>query len=166
MMIGRRDKKKMMFKTIETKKSYFTMIQMRHSLNMILSEMSGINWKPHIVLGINRGGCVPGIYLSHALEIPHEALDIRLRDHKSKPSLAVLEKAHAFQKRILIIDDINDTGETLNYIKDNFGTPDNLKFASVIHNEPSKFQGLHFKGYTINKEKNPVWIVFPWEEWQ
>ena len=98
MMIGRRDKKKMMFKTIETKKSYFTMIQMRHSLNMILSEMSGINWKPHIVLGINRGGCVPGIYLSHALEIPHEALDIRLRDHKSKPSLAVLEKAHAFKK--------------------------------------------------------------------
>jgi len=94
MMIGRRDKKKMMFKTIETKKSYFTMIQLRHSLNMILSEMSGINWKPNIVLGINRGGCVPGIYLSHALDVPHEALDIRLRDHKSKPSLAVLEKAH------------------------------------------------------------------------
>ena len=156
----------MTFKTTEVKKNYFTMMQVRHSLNMILSEMSGLDWKPHIVLGINRGGCVPGIYLSHALDIPHETLDIRLRDHKSKPSLAVLEKAHAFQKKILIIDDINDTGATLNYIKDNFGAPKNLKFASIIHNEPSKFQGLHFKGYTINKEKDPAWIVFPWEEWQ
>ena len=67
----------MTFKTTEVKKNYFTMMQVRHSLNMILSEMSGLDWKPHIVLGINRGGCVPGIYLSHALDIPHETLDIR-----------------------------------------------------------------------------------------
>ena len=155
----------MTFKTTEVKKNYFTMMQVRHSLNMILSEMSGLDWKPHIVLGINRGGCVPGIYLSHALDIPHETLDIRLRDHKSKPSLAVLEKAHAFQKKILIIDDINDTGDTFNYIVENFGKGDGrIKFAALMHNKPSKAK-VDYQGYEIDKSKDPAWIVFPWEEW-
>ena len=43
----------------------------------------------------------------------------------AKPNLSVLEKAYAFQKKILIIDDINDSGETFNYIVENFGKEKN-----------------------------------------
>ena len=124
----------------DIKKNYFTTGQMRNALLQIEDKMVHSNWMPNIILGINRGGCIPGVYLSHRLKTAHEVLDIRLRDHIAKPNLSVLEKAFAFQKKILIIDDINDSGETFQYILDNFGKHDErIKFAS--------------------------WIVFPWEEW-
>ena len=76
----------------EIKKNYFTTGQMRNALLQIEDQMVHSNWMPNIILGINRGGCIPGVYLSHRLKCPHEVIDIRLRDHKSKPNLNVLEK--------------------------------------------------------------------------
>ena len=146
-------------------KQYFTMIQIRNALEQISDKMSKDDWKPDVIMGINRGGCIPGVYLSHRLGIPHEALDVRLRDHKAKPDLRNLEKAYAFQKKILIIDDINDTGETFNYIKNNFGGEDKVRTASIIHNTPSNFKDLDYYCYEIDKSVVPCWIVFPWEEW-
>ena len=81
------------------KKNYFTTGQMRNALIQIEDQMVHSNWMPNMILGINRGGCIPGVYLSHRLDTPHEVLDIRLRDHTTKPNLSVLEKAYAFQKK-------------------------------------------------------------------
>ena len=149
----------------DIKKNYFSTGQMRNALLQIEDQMVHSNWMPTIILGINRGGCIPGVYLSHRLKIPHEALDIRLRDHTTKPNLSVLEKAFAFQKKILIIDDINDSGATFQYILDNFGKGDGrINFASLVNNKPSKVT-IDYKGYEINKDEVPAWIVFPWEEW-
>ena len=145
-------------------KVYFTNIQMRNALIQIEDQMVHSNWIPDIVLGINRGGCVPGVYLSHRLKRPHEVLDVRLRDHTATPNLDVLEKLAQKQNKILIIDDINDTGATFEYILNKFGKPKNIKFAAVINNKPSPVQ-MDYRGYEINKDENPQWIVFPWEEW-
>ena len=125
-----------------------------------------LKWSPDLIISIARGGCVPGVYLSHRIKTPHEVLDIRLRDHTAKPNLTVLEKAFAYQKKILIIDDINDTGDTFNYIVENFGKhEERVKFAALINNKPSKAK-VDYHGYEIDKSKNPAWIVFPWEEWE
>ena len=49
----------------EVKKNYFTTGQMRNALIQIEDKMVHSNWMPSIILGINRGGCIPGVYLSH-----------------------------------------------------------------------------------------------------
>ena len=65
----------------------------------------------------------------------------------------------------MIVDDINDSGDTLQYIEQNFGRPkDKVRFAVLVNNKPSKTIVDYF-GYEINKEEVPSWIVFPWEEW-
>ena len=149
----------------DIEKNYFSTGQMRNALLQIEDQMVHSNWMPNIILGINRGGCVPGVYLSHRLKVPHEALDVRLRDHTVKPNLVVLEKAFAYQKKILILDDINDSGATFQYILDNFGKHEHrIKFAALVNNKPSKIT-VDFKGYEINKDEVPSWIVLPWEEW-
>ena len=123
----------------DVKKNYFTTGQMRNALIQIEDQLVHSGWMPDIILGINRGGCIPGVYLSHRIKRPHEVIDIRLRDHTAKPNINVLEKAYAFQKKILILDDINDTGETFKYIEDNFGKGDGrIKFAALINNKPSR----------------------------
>ena len=146
-------------------KSYFSNLQMRNALLQIEDQMVHSNWMPDLIMGINRGGCIPGVYLSHRLKKEHLVLDIRLRDHKATPDLSDLTKQYAFQRKILIIDDINDTGATFKYIQENFGRPERVKFAALINNQPSEVT-VDYHGYDIDKSKDPAWIVFPWEEWE
>ena len=151
----------------EPKKNYFSTGQMRNALLQIEDQMVHSNWMPSMVIGINRGGLIPSVYLSHRLRVPHESITVKLRDDvkASKPDLSKIEKSFAFQHKILIVDDINDSGDTLQYIEQNFGRPkDKVRFAVLINNKPSKTI-VDFFGYEINKEEVPSWIVFPWEEW-
>lgn len=138
---------------------------MRQGLQNILDQLNQQQWQPQVILGLNRGGCIPAIYLSHKLDVPHHVLNVSLRDHTDTPDLTTLEKVYAWQKRILIVDDINDTGATFNYIMNNFGKPERLKFAVILHNTVSTYTDIDYKGFEINKLEDPRWIVFPWEQW-
>ena len=159
----------------DIEKNYFSIGQMRNALLQIEDQMVHSNWMPNIILGINRGGCIPGVYLSHRLKVPHEALDVRLRDHTAKPNLTVLEKAFAYQKKILILDDINDSGATFEWIKqdwENNCEPRNERWKHVWHqnvrfavltNNLGSSQDVDFYVDEVNKEEKPVWLVYPWE---
>ena len=81
-------------------------------------------------------------------------------------------------KNILIVDDINDSGATLNWIKQDWQSsclPDNsrwanvfghnVRFAVLINNEASEFKDVDYVGMNINKLEEPIWCVFPWEDW-
>ena len=83
----------------DSKKNYFTTGQMRNALLQIEDQMVHSNWMPNIIIGLNRGGLIPSVYLSHRLNVTHESITIRLRDNESncKPDLSNLEKAFAFQ---------------------------------------------------------------------
>jgi hypoxanthine phosphoribosyltransferase len=81
-------------------------------------------------------------------------------------------------KNILIVDDINDTGATLNWIKKDWPSgclPDcsswdtvwnnNVRFAVLVDNQNSEFDNIDYSGTEINKAEDDVWVVFPWENW-
>ena len=138
---------------------------MFEALLSIEKQLVAAAWKPNVILGINRGGCVPGVYLSHKMNILHQVIDVRLRDHKMPPDLSVLKNAIKRNEKILIIDDINDTGATFNYILDHFDKVNgNIRFAVLIENV-QRAVTVDYHGSEIDKALNPQWIVFPWEEW-
>ncbi len=136
----------------------------RYCLN-IVSMMWADDFKPDIVVGITRGGLLPAIMISHYLGIKMHTIDVRLRDAKIKENAKYLKSEMIKGKKILIIDDINDTGETFNFINKNFGGEDRVRTAAIIHNAPSKFTKLNYYCYGIDKDILPCWNVFPWEEW-
>jgi len=82
-------------------------------------------------------------------------------------------------KNILVVDDINDTGATFNWIMNDWPAsclpddPDwehvwnnNVKFAVLVDNLSSKCRiGMDFVGMEVNKAENDVWIEFPYEAW-
>jgi len=37
--------------------------------------------------------------------------------------------------------------------------------AVMINNEASDFTDVDYVGLNINKLEEPIWCVFPWEEW-
>ena len=140
----------------------------RYCLN-IVSMMFRDNFKPDIIVGITRGGLWPAMMLSHYLGIKMHTLDVRLRDGDIKESNGYLKKEVLKGTKILVIDDINDTGATFNWIKEDWNVDDdseksNVKFAALIDNVPSEFV-VEYNGIEINKEEHPEWVVFPYEEW-
>ena len=147
-----------------TNKLYFTNIQMRNALLQIEDKLVHDMFIPDIILGVNRGGLIPGVYLSHRLNRPHEVLDVRLRDHTAESNFDNLHRAVTLGKKILIMDDINDTGATFQHIADNCIYDSRIRYAAVINNRPSPFE-VNYWGYEIDKSVNDQWVVFTWEEW-
>jgi hypoxanthine phosphoribosyltransferase len=144
-------------------KIQFSIEEMHLALIKIINKINESNWTPDLILSVNRGGCVPGVYLSHMIQVPHKVVDVQLRDAQNHPNLEVLENGIKSYSNILIIDDINDTGATFNFIKKNTTVSDNkIKYACLIDNRSSDFI-VDFSGKQIDKSKNPCWIVFPWE---
>ena len=149
---------------MKQKKTYFTTKEMEKALLEIKEQIKKSSWIPDIILSVNRGGCVPGVYLSHMINVPHKVVDVQLRDNESEPNLMVLDSCINSFSNILIIDDINDTGATFNFIKNRIDEQDlSIFFAVLIDNISSNFK-VDFRGKLINKSEDPSWIIFPWEK--
>ena len=118
----------------------------------------------NVIFSINRGGCVPGIYLSHRLNLKHKVIDIQLRDSNRSPDLKLVKQKIKRFDNILLVDDINDSGKTLKTIYDLNNHSKTIYNATLIYNQESKFK-TDFYGKMIKRSEDKNWYVFPWEEW-
>ena len=161
-------------------KVYYTDANVKGWVHNIIRAMNHDNWRPDYVVGLTRGGLVPANMISQYLDITMHTLKVSLRDANDPPesNLWMAEDAFNQAKEILIVDDINDTGATLNWIKEDWqsscrpGHKDwdnvwgkNVRTAVLVNNEDSPFLDIDYNGHKINKYEEPVWCVFPWENW-
>lgn len=159
------------------KKVYYSWQQVQGAVLEISRQMSIHNWKPDYIVGITRGGAIPAVLLSQYTGIPMRPLQVSLRDHGDCVSdLGMAEDAFA-NKQILIVDDINDTGATVNWIKKDWPSGcfpndakwnsvwgDNVRFAVLTHNQSSEFKDPDYSVWSVNKAEDDCWLVYPWED--
>jgi xanthine phosphoribosyltransferase len=118
-------------------------------------------WNPDLILSINRGGCVPGIYLSHLRDVKHEVICLNKKGDRNNS--IYLNKIIDKHLSVLVVDDINDTGNTLADISNIYKNYINkFKFAVLIDNNASSFN-VNYYSKKIDKTVDDSWIVFPWE---
>ena len=146
-------------------KIYFKIEEMIDSIRNISEQLTNANFNPEVIISVNRGGCIPGIYLSHYLNKPHEVINIELRDSNIEPDLiSIKEKIKQFNS-VLIIDDINDSGKTIGIIKDlSKHLATKIHFAVLINKSESKSK-VEYYGKIVNTKLQDYWYVFPWENW-
>ena len=92
------------------------------------------------VYAVPRGGLITGVMLSHKLDLPF--ID-RLQSY--------------YGKKFLIVDDIADTGETLNRFKAEIY--DYADIATIHYHKQSIVEPAYWV-----EEKGDKWIVYPWEK--
>ncbi len=137
------------------RQEYLSDVDVKNCLMDIIRQMYMDGFKPDLVVGLVRGGTLPAILISQFLDIPCYMVNKDEQTH-------ILPDA----KNILVIDDINDTGKELseicNYFSFNYDAI--LKYATLVNNVASTFEVDYFS-IDINKFEEPVWILFPWENW-
>ena len=131
---------------------YSDVLSMCHNLEHDVSKM-----KPDMIVGITRGGLLPAVHLSHALNVPMETLHWRTRDNPLTEYNGHIEEALIDKKTVVFVDDINDTGRTFTEVKEEYqgGYYVSLveKVGSVFRSDASSLQ-----------LQDDRWIVFPWEK--
>ena len=166
------------------KKIYYSWQDVENQTQEILRQMALDPWRPDYVVGLTRGGLVPANLISQYLEVPMETLKVSLRDgNEGESNLWMAEDAFGHgqevAKNILIVDDINDSGATLNWIKQdwqsscfptephwNFVWSNNVRVAVLVDNEASASElKISYSAVDLNKAEEDSWIVFPWEDW-
>jgi uncharacterized protein len=173
------------------KKIYHTWQDIEAQTQEILRQIQASNWRPDYVVGLTRGGLVPANLISQYLGCRMETLKVSLRDgEQQETNCWMAEDAFGYnahdpmcsddgRKKILIVDDINDTGATLNWIRQDwmsscFATSPvwegiwghNVRVACLYDNESSQSElDVNYSAVSINKAAEDVWIVFPWEDW-
>lgn len=124
-------------------------------------------WRPDFLVGIGRGGLVPAAYLSHRtgiqmLSVDHSSGEVGFADDLlGKLAAKICEGA-----RILIVDDINDSGGTIAYLRGAIEAktddPAGLRVAVLVHNIRSRAKA-EYRGSEIDRDLDKRWYVFPWE---
>ena len=121
------------------------------------------DWEPQAIVGLTRGGLIPAVQFSHMFNAKLYTLNISLRDGKAPSTKFSWNQLKKYDK-ILIVDDINDSGATLFEVHNQFygHALRNPKFATLLSKRSSKMS-VDYAGEHINKSKENDWIVFPWE---
>ena len=126
---------------------------------------------PEAIIGLSRGGLVPARLLSDRMWI--KDLYAVKTEHwgftASKDGKAVLKKQgdpDIKGKRVLIVDDITDTGESMrlayDYVKSL--SPSEIRTSTMLHITRSSFKPDFFSE-EINEEKW-AWFIFPWNVYE
>ena len=183
------------------KKIYVSHDDVQRMTGDILRQLHVDGWRPDAIVGITRGGLTPAVLLSQYLDVPMYTLDVRLRDSAGdmgpESNLWMSEDAFGYvpegeqatigsrwdphyRKNILIVDDINDSGDTINWIINDWQSsclPNEDVWQNVVWGGTTRFAVLYdnlasdakltptYVSQEINKAEDPSWIVFPWEEW-
>ena len=164
------------------KKHYYSWTDIERMCVSIVTQMYKDTWRPDYIVGITRGGNVPATIISNMTGIRCEAIKVSLRDDdsESESNCWMAEDAFGYEtepKKILIVDDINDTGATFNWITKDWQEsclPDdpkwnrvwgnNVKFATLTDNLASEsVNPIAYTCHEINKAEEDVWLVYPWE---
>ncbi len=140
-----------------------------YQLSRGLSEkIIGSGFKPDIIIGLARGGWVPSRNLCDFLGVK-DLISLKVEhwgvtaSPDGKAKLKYPLEVDLSGKRVLLVDDITDTGESLKLTKEFVGRmrPMELRTATLQYMTGSNFKP-DFYAEAIDSEKDWTWIIYPW----
>ena len=115
------------------------------------------------MVAITRGGLVPAAIVARELNIRIiETVSVKSYDHQTQGSIEVLKPitdrilSNAGGGKVLIVDDLVDTGATARAVKDMLP---HAHFAAVY----AKPKGREMVDTFITEVSQDTWIYFPWD---
>src|ERR1700756_2274688 len=122
------------------------------------------NYRPEIIVGVSRGGWPPARIMSDLLQNPNLA-NMRVEFYKDigvrskKPRITQPVTMEVVGKRVLVVDDVSDTGHSLRVVANHLRRKPvrELRVCTIYMKPKSVFRPDYYSRTTSK------WIVFPWE---
>jgi uncharacterized protein len=122
------------------------------------------DYKPEIIVGVSRGGWPPARVMSDLLQNPNLA-NMRVEFYKDigvrneKPRITQPVTMEVVGKRVLVVDDVSDTGHSLQVVANHLRRKPvkELRVCTIYMKPKSVFRPDYFA------ETTKKWIIFPWE---
>ena len=121
-------------------------------------------FKPDVIVGVSRGGWPPARVLSDLLDNPNLAnvraeFYLGVAETKGEPVLTQPVSVSVADKRVLIVDEVADTGKSLRLVREHIVEQGacEVKIATVYYKPWSVVKPDYYAKETSR------WVVFPWE---
>lgn len=144
----------------------YTLDEVQEGVRTICDEIRAGEVGFDFIVSISRGGLVPGVLMSHNLEIPLRVVEWSTRDTGLKLCPEDIKLSAQQGKNILIVDDIIDSGLTIRELIDSWELEDtpNIKVACLVYNQSQDLVKPDYYDSIINREHFKNWINFWWEK--
>ena len=130
----------------------------------LAEEIRKNGFKPDLIVGVSRGGWPPARVLSDLLDNPNLAnvkaeFYLGVAETKGEPTLTQSVSVAVAGKKVLIVDEVADTGKSLKLVKEHIIEEGACEVRIVtVYYKPWSVIVPDYYGKGTN-----MWIVFPWE---
>ncbi|MCE4610489.1 MAG: hypothetical protein F7B17_00775 [Desulfurococcales archaeon] len=144
---------------------YLSWNDIEEASSLIARRVLESGFKPNVIVGVLRGGIVPARLIADELGVEDIGmLEVKLYTginlRKPKPYVRQPLIIDVYDKKVLIVDDVSDTGLTLSLALDFVRTymPSTVKTATLFIKPWTRL----IPDYYAKSVEG--WIVFPWEK--
>jgi hypoxanthine phosphoribosyltransferase len=139
----------------------------KYLVDILKQKLKTLDRDVDLIIGVGKGGLVPAVYAAYYLEVPLTHMGLKSYDKHTQTYHAEITQHpvvdHSIHRRILVIDDVNDSGFTFayinNYMNNILGIPkEDITFLSVYGKHKTTF-----KSEVCEYVPDDQWIVFPWD---
>lgn len=121
----------------------------------LIEDIKRSNKRYSCVIGIREGGINVSVLVARALCLPHHSVHISFYEPKHGTGGLVSDDGFKWREGCLVVDDLVDSGRTIEFFKSQFGPADvAVLFWCRDSEEPEYFVQV----------KPDMWVVFPWEK--
>jgi hypoxanthine phosphoribosyltransferase len=127
-------------------------------------KIQASQYQPNIIIGIAKGGTIPTRILSDLMEIS-QTTNIQIKSYRTiaepeiEPLITQRLTTSITNKKVLLVDDIADSGKTLKaakmYLQEHKAK--DIKIATLYAKPTSEIEPDFYE------KKTSKWVVFPWE---
>ncbi|UYP45984.1 Xanthine phosphoribosyltransferase [Candidatus Lokiarchaeum ossiferum] len=153
---------------------YFTYTQMHRLVQKLAEEIKKDGFNPDFMIAIGTGGFIPArmlkIYINKkvlTVGLSYYDDDNNPMEHLQKIQWLENDQEKLRGKKVLLVDEVNDSGSTLEYTLKELLACDPEEIAVVVLHDKEKEKKGHIppeiKKYYVGEKTGPGWIHYPWE---
>jgi uncharacterized protein len=155
-------------------KRYFSYRQIHRTVRDLAARVIADGYDPDVIVAIGTGGFIPARILKTFIDRPILTVGIRLYDENNQPAdqprkvqwIDEVEKKLS-GKRILLVDEVDDTCTTLEYcLRELLSHGPEETAVAVLHRKRKPKRGViprEVKRYWAGEEMDDLWVVYPWD---
>jgi len=138
------------------------------AIRSITDQLQKTNFIPDVIVGVGRGGLIPATLLAYKLDVKKiYNFAVQSYSDEMRQTIRVIQTTgydifDAKGKKVLIVDDLSDSGHTLRYIKEKLAhdlPEDEIRSATLFTKDKTTF----IPDFYLREYHHDTWLVFPWE---